>query len=88
MEARNDVKLLKLRICYRKPKQTPMKNVHTLLTPLQQLIEEFGGDSGVPARCAGDSSIRRMVSFRKTEGSIVSFRSDEKEEQTLALPLK
>ncbi|KAL4579745.1 hypothetical protein LXL04_015910 [Taraxacum kok-saghyz] len=26
-----------------------------------------GGRSGVPARCAGDSFIRRMVSFRETE---------------------
>ncbi|KAL4554805.1 hypothetical protein LXL04_037411 [Taraxacum kok-saghyz] len=31
---------------------------------------------GVPARCAGDSFIRRMVSFRKTERSKISFRKD------------
>ncbi|KAL4581917.1 hypothetical protein LXL04_006451 [Taraxacum kok-saghyz] len=32
--------------------------------------------NGVPARCAGDSSIRRMVSFRKTERPIICFRTD------------
>ncbi|KAL4563388.1 hypothetical protein LXL04_027429 [Taraxacum kok-saghyz] len=32
--------------------------------------------SGIPARCAGDSFIRRMVSFRKTERSKISFRKD------------
>ncbi|KAL4573604.1 hypothetical protein LXL04_020415 [Taraxacum kok-saghyz] len=33
--------------------------------------------SGVPARCAGDSFIRRMVSFRETERPAISFRNDE-----------
>ncbi|KAL4555903.1 hypothetical protein LXL04_038535 [Taraxacum kok-saghyz] len=40
--------------------------------------EDGGGinNSGVPARCAGDSFIRRMVSFRKTGRPVTSFRND------------
>ncbi|KAL4561815.1 hypothetical protein LXL04_033990 [Taraxacum kok-saghyz] len=32
-------------------------------------------ESGVPARCAGDSFIRRIVSFRKTGRPVISFRN-------------
>ncbi|KAL4577508.1 hypothetical protein LXL04_013617 [Taraxacum kok-saghyz] len=32
---------------------------------------------GVLARCAGDSFIRRMVSFRETERPAISFRKDD-----------
>ncbi|KAL4561689.1 hypothetical protein LXL04_033860 [Taraxacum kok-saghyz] len=35
---------------------------------------------GVPARCAGDSSLRRMISFRKTKRPIIYFRTDDANE--------
>ncbi|KAL4583228.1 hypothetical protein LXL04_007795 [Taraxacum kok-saghyz] len=43
---------------------------------------------GVPARCAGDSFIRRMVSFRETERPAIFFRKDEIERQIESAPDK
>ncbi|KAL4571935.1 hypothetical protein LXL04_018703 [Taraxacum kok-saghyz] len=42
--------------------------------PLRSSLPRFlQGISGVPARCAGDSFIRRMVSFRETERPAIFF---------------
>ncbi|KAL4580362.1 hypothetical protein LXL04_016553 [Taraxacum kok-saghyz] len=45
-------------------------------TALMAFVNITEAENGVPTRCADDSFIRRMVSFRKTERPLISFRRD------------